>query len=81
MRGVIGVLFLLIGFTVAYLVLTGNLPAQTSTSSTPGSSPGPVSQPTGTPSTHGPSREWTTPLGLPTMQNLSDQAASLGGMK
>ena len=78
MRGVIGVLFLLIGFTVAYLVLTGNLPAtgNTSTSTTSTSTEqGPGA------SSSGPNQRYASPLGLPTMQNLSDQAASLGGMK
>ena len=73
MTEVLGVAFLLLGFTVGYLVLSGKLPSSqpivrgTSASNAGGSGPAtPATQPL------------AGSMGLPTMVHLSDQSASMG---
>jgi hypothetical protein len=80
MRAVLGVLLLLVGFTVAYLVLSGKFPAQQSAATAQtlqNSQAGQqlsISQ-SGHNTGGGPD---SGPLGLPTMKVLHDYAASRG---
>lgn len=93
MRAVMGLLLILGGVVMGYLVITGKLPAASTSSSTTGTtSPtgGTTGGTTGNPG-HGPVPSGTAsggpipaqgsnlnPLGLPTMQALQDMGASKG---
>jgi hypothetical protein len=83
MKAVLGVLLLLVGFTVAYLVLSGKLPNATGTVVAPtsgGTTTVPTVYPSGTPGSG--QTHQSTILGgqFPTMSAL-DILGSNGGMK
>jgi hypothetical protein len=76
MRAVLGVLLLLVGFTVAYLVLSGKFPSQYDQAGQQiVNPPGINNRRLNNSSGSGPD---SGVLGLPTMQGLHDYAASRG---
>ncbi len=86
MRGVIGAALIILGLAGGYLILTGKFPPAAATSSTSGGTTttpvdnGPTSG--GQPTTVNGTVVSITPhsvVGLPTMVNLSDQAATQSG--
>ena len=94
MKADLGILLLLVGFTLAYLVLAGKIPSALSVVS---SSSTPTKAPTGTPPPPGGGSVsvgttnvakgigsgpgGTSPMGLPTMGYFHDLVASQGGMQ
>ncbi len=91
MRGVIGAALIILGLAGGYLILTGKFPpAAAATSAASGTSGGTTTTNPGGPTAGGlpvnvPGQVVSiaphSVVGLPTMVNLSDQAASLGGYK
>lgn len=89
MKTDLGILLLLLGFTLAYLVMAGKFPTSapivTSGSITSGGafpSPSPSPQPTPTGGRRvGGGPGGSTPMGLPTMGYFHDLVASQGGLQ
>lgn len=82
MRAVLGVLLLLVGFTVAYLVLSGKFPMQQQTATPQTLQNSQAGQQTSLSISQSGHNTGSGPdsgmLGLPTMQGLHDYAASRG---
>jgi hypothetical protein len=83
MRAVLGILFLLVGFMMAYMVLTGKLPSAAAAPSAVNG--GGADFNNAAPSTSAPivgraSNIGGGPVGIPTMAHLNDTPASHGGV-
>ncbi len=82
MRAVLGILFLLVGFMMAYMVLTGKLPSAAAPSAVNGAraDSNNAASPTPAPIVGRASNMGGGPVGIPTMAHLNDTPASHGGV-
>jgi hypothetical protein len=83
MRGVAGMLFLIVGFMMAYLVLTGKLPnaGNLIQPSKPSGSPAPGNTTAQQSQIIANKNIGSGPTGLPTMVHMNDLVASMGGLQ
>ena len=82
MRGVLGILFVGVGITLGYLVLTGKFPANTPPPTPPTPPEQPKQEKKGGSDAPNYTRGGTPPtvLGIPSMQHLYDMSPSRGGL-